>query len=348
MKIIVLLLAISLLVFGCFGIQIPGIGGSGAKENKTANVSANESEQGNKTIITIKNESTNRDEEKIPQLPNETVSKIKPGYTFAPNERFAVYFINVGKDELQGDAILIKKGDFDMLVDTGNARSNGKVVDFLKSKGVDDIEVLVSTNPDPQRYRGMQAVLDEFGVEEFWWSGKIYGDSSYDALVKEVNDQNIKMREVKRGDAETLNGLKVEVLNPSATKSFNDRDNDAIALKITENDFCVLLTGDILGGAQGELVNDPKINLRCNILEMPGYGLGRATAQIDYLLLKVKPNDVVFSGSSDDPSQDVKGTRFVTYEKLRLRNITYYENYKNGTVRIQSDGTNYAIDFLPN
>ena len=347
---IILTIAIILFLSGCFHDK----GQPPSDSNVVVVPPPDDGKDGkDRTIIVIKNDTRGpidkdgkdgQDDNGV--LPPPAVSRVTPGYTSTPEERFAIYFINVGKDELQGDAILIKKGDFDMLVDAGNVRSTNKVIDFLKSKAVDDIEVLVSTHADNEHYGGIAKVLDEFGVEEFWWPGKLYGDNEYDALVKRINNENIQIKEVKRGDKFNFNGLTFELFNPGATKSFGDRDNDAIVIKVTQNEFCALLTSDILGGAQGELANVPGISLRCDILQLPGHGLGRATPQIDVFLLKVSPKDAILSGSASDPSQDVKGTRFIVFEKLKIRNSRSYENYNGGTVRIVSDGRTYAIDQL--
>ncbi len=269
-----------------------------------------------------------------------------PGYTETPQDKFAIYFINVGMDELQGDAILIKKGDFDMLVDAGNTRSIGTVVNFLKGRGVDDLEVLVSTHADNEHYGGIAAISDEFAIEEFWWGGKLYGDAEYDSIVRLLNDKNVTIKEVRRGDIERFNGIDVMVLNPSDSNSFGDRDNDAIVLKVTQEQFCLLLTSDILGGGQSELLNDPAISVRCNVMQVPFHGLGRGTTSIGPFLLRVAPRDVIFSGSISDPAPDRKGTRYTMYDKLNSSGIKYYENYRSGTVRITSDGVTYVIDSL--
>lgn len=305
-----------------------------------------------KTVITIKNETgsgvvtNNSDLPPAPPYPSSL--KITPGYTQNREGRFAIYFIYVGTDVLQGDAILVKRGDFDMLIDAGNAQTGSRVINFLRSKGVDDLEVLVSTHADAEHYGGISDVLDEFGVEEFWWPGKLYEDNAYGKLINRIHTENIPIKEVKRSENYNFNGLDVAVLNPSATKNFGDRDNDAIALKITNGNFCIILTSDLFAGAQGALANDPAVSLRCDLLQIPGHGLGSATNMIGIFLLKVSPKFAIFSGSLNDPSADLRGTRYTIYEKLRLRGIPYYENYVNGTIRVESDGLTYAIDYLPN
>src|SRR3989338_4534273 len=278
MRLFIFFLALSLFLAGCFHDKgQPPPSDSGV----TIVQPSDGKDDTDRTIIIIKNDTRGpidrdgKDDDDDGLLPPPAISKVTPGYTSTPEERFAIYFINVGKDELQGDAILIKKGDFDMLVDAGNVRSTNKVVDFLKSKAVDDLEVLVSTHAD----------------------NELYGGSEYDTLVKRINKDGIVIKEVKRGDKFDFNGLTFEMLNPSATKSFGDRDNDAVVIKISQNEFCTLLTSDILGVVQNEIANlDGGNKIRCDILQAPGHGLGRATSQIDVFLLKVSPKDVIFSG----------------------------------------------------
>lgn len=340
MRYLVIVLLASLLLFGCSQNLPP------TTSNETITENTNTTMLENKTTITIKNSTYEEPNPRNPDTPPEPNASPTAGYYETPEDKFAIYFINVGMDELQGDAILIKKGDFDMLVDTGNTRSFNTVVNFLKARGVDDLEVLVSTHADSEHYSGIETVAEEFDIEEFWWTGKLYGDTKYDALIRKLNDKNIPIKEVVRGDKRLFNGISVQVLNPRATKGFGDRDNDGIALKITQEQFCLLLTSDLLGGAQSDLANDPALTVRCNLMQMPGHGLGRATTTIGPFLLKVAPNQVIFSGSVSDPSADKKGTRYIVYEKLNTSKIKYYENYKNGTVRITSDGLTYVIDYL--
>ena len=344
MKYVIVLLFLSLFILGCAQNTQPPPDTINSNNTIVPPIE-------NKTTIVIKN-STEYEPPIIgnqtlpPSLQPPTGPVVTPSYLQTPNDKFAIYFINTGTDGLQGDAILIKKGEFDMLIDTGTEVSGPTVVDFLKSHGVDDLEVLASTNADPDHYGGMKNVLDTFGVEEFWWSGKLYGDKTYENLIRSVNDRSISIKEVSRGENYSFNGLQVLVLNPSATRSFGDRDNDAITLKITQDQFCTLLTSGILAGAQADVINIPNFNPHCNILEIPGHGLGRATTNIGPFLVRIAPTDVIFSGARDDPSADKKGTRFILYDKLNATKTKYYENYKNGTVRITSDGFQYIIEYL--
>jgi competence protein ComEC len=274
--------------------------------------------------------------------PVEVVPEKKKGanYTDSPNDIFAVYFIYVGDSEHQGDAILIKRGDMDVLVDAGPEENANRVVDFLNFRGVDDIDYLISTHDDPEHYGGITDVMNNFNVEEFWWTGKSYNDSAYQSIVDEADKKGALVKTVGRGESFSLNGLNFTILNPKDS-SFNDADNGAIAMKITQNKFCLLLTSDILAGAQIDIAN--KENVKCDIIQLPDHGLGAGTAMIDGFLLKTSPKIAIVSGGPSDIVQGGVGTRFTAFEKLRLKGIQKYENYINGSVRVTSDSYNYTI-----
>lgn len=267
-------------------------------------------------------------------------------YTSEPESNFAVYFIYVGDqtDKLHGDSILIKKGDLDILVDAGPAQSGGNVVNFLKSRGVDDIDVLVSTNADPWHYGGLSDVRSSFKIEEFWWSGKGFNDQAYLSLVSDIESSVENTRIVERGFSESLNGMDFTVLNPKATP-FKDVNNDAIVLRLEDRNFSMVLLSGVQFGAQGEMVNNVKEELKCNVMQAPYYGLGAGTSGIGNFLTTVKPEVMVVSGGPDESAVS-GGARDPFRRLMDEHDVDYYENYIGGTVRVSSDGDKYSVSYF--
>ncbi|MDO8553931.1 MAG: MBL fold metallo-hydrolase [Candidatus Micrarchaeota archaeon] len=347
----ILIFLASILLAGCFGINFPGSENNSVVTNTTGNLSVTNASNSSNGIIIISqtNTSAELNQSEKPPEENGTIvirpeENVTPGahYSETPNDRFAVYFINVGDNIGQGDAIFVKRGDFDMLIDAGPTRNSNLVVDFLKRRGIDDIDVLVSTHADEEHYGGMDAVLDNFPVEEFWWTGKSYDDAVYGSLVQKVTDNGALIKIVKRGDDETFNSLNFHIMNPKEGSTFSDSDNNAIVTKITNGDFCILLTSDITSSVSSDLVNTE--NVTCSLLQLPYHGLGKGNFNVDLFLLKVNPSYVFVSGGSYDPSQDGRGTRPPVFAKLNLRSISYMENYNSGTIKIESDGVSYSVE----
>ncbi|MEW6721968.1 MAG: hypothetical protein AB1324_01765 [Candidatus Micrarchaeota archaeon] len=263
-------------------------------------------------------------------------------YTYEPEQIFGIFFFDVGGPGLHGDAILIKKGDMDILVDAGSAEMSERTIDYLRSRSVDDIEVLVSTNADPRHYGGIAAVAERYKIEELWWSGESFGDNAYAALMENVSGSVKTARVVERGYSADLNGMNFTVLNPQNTQRFEDVNNDAIVMRVVDRNFSLLLTSGIQTGAQGRLVNEETSLIQTDVMQAPYYGVGAGTSNIGIFLITAKPDAVIVSGSSDESAPN-GGSREPFERLLKQYEIEEYKNYVNGTLRITSNGDNYTI-----
>ncbi len=342
MKKIVVLASLTILIlilaFGCIG---------GGEEEKPPEIKENKTNQTISVIITgERNESvamnvTATEEENV------TEEWTGIGYVYEPDARLGVYFIDgcdytTGK---HGAAIFIKKGDFDMLVDGGSLGSVNRIIDELKGKNIDDIDVLVSTTGDERRYGGLSRIIDEFEVEEFWWGGNDFSNESYNAVINKISAKAKNIRVVERNYSVELNGIKIYALNPKTRNRFDDVNNDAIVLRIEDRNLTLLLTGNIQTGAQGDLVNNLGSKIRVDVMEAPYYGVGAGTANIALFLQTSKPKYMIIEGCSDE-TREVEGSTRNPFRRLmgmEQYNIRYFETYKNGTIKITVDNFGYDI-----
>ncbi len=263
-------------------------------------------------------------------------------YTYTPYENVFVYFAYVGEDGGQADAILIKKGDAEILIDAGPSSQGKKLVQFLNERGVDDLELIILTHADPEHYGGMSAVLDNFKVGECWWSGRTYEDSNFKQLLNKIKEKNIQLKAVLRGDVKNINDMTLRILNP-VEKSFANIDEDAIVIKLSDRNLSILFTSDVLGGGIDDVVK--KENITTKILQIPRSGADNIGVWIINLLTESKPESAIISGAykQDDNKQDIRKPLF---NLLKQKNINYFTNYEKGSVRIMSDGVTYNISYI--
>jgi len=335
MRLIAILL-IFILLFGCLGEEpTPPV-----EENKT-NETINETEEGPPGIFIVEEQRNQTVEvEKPPEEPEEEPSE-ELEYTYEPEEQVGIYFISVGDTLLHGDSILIKKGDLDILVDAASEEAGGRVVDFLRSRSIDDIDVLISTNSDHRHYGGMQAVADAYIIEELWWNDD-QSNVEYVSVINSVSTETKETRRTWEGYTRELNGMQFEILNPPESERFEDVNNDAMVIRLTEENFTLLITSGIQAGAQGRLINEHADDIKVDVMQAPYYGVGAGTSGIGVFLLTAKPDDIVISGSADDSAPN-GGSREPFKRLMTQYGIEWHENYVDGTIRIVTDGQEYDI-----
>ena len=276
----------------------------------------------------------------IPEIPkpNETVGF---DYTYQPLADLKVCFIDVGL----GDSVLVKKGDFEILVDGGSEVAGPRVSSFLDNQGVDDIEILALSSLTSDRVGGLPQVAAHYGIEEFWDNGASYlaSDSDYNTLASVLKGKYTKMLHPTRGYHIYENGMSIDVLNPAADR-FNRADNpeaDSLTILIKDRNFSIYLS-DLTTNTQNNLLaNNPNVTAKLVKISQHGGGSTGAEEQVGSFLLisKLKPEIAVVSvgpNTRDLPNPSI-------LEAYHVHNVKVYRTDLNGTICITSNGYTYNV-----
>lgn len=351
MKKIFVILAVLMLFFGCINLNGDKPTNKTIKNGTTQPPDKNTTTQPPKNVSIIIGPQQNVSVTTNQTAQNQTiVVPVVKGmnYTEQPNAQMVIYFIPVGdvSPGLQGEAIYIKKGNLDILIDAGPKEKVAAVVKRINGTKADDVDLLISTTADGRRFGGIPTILDTFKVEEFWWTGKDFGNVSYKKVINHVNSYDIETKTIARGFSKTINGMKIDVLNPQ-TPEFSDVNNDAAVIRIVDRDFSILFTSNIQTGARDAITSEQSSLIKnVKVLDAPYYGLGAGTSGIQLFLTKVNPEHVIICGSSDD-SQPQGGSRDAFKNIMKTKKINYTENYVNGTVVLNTDGKIYTVQYIP-
>ncbi len=256
---------------------------------------------------------------------------------YEPFKPLQIYAINVG----YGESILVKKGEFEMLVDSGPASSYPYLDAFLKKLNIKKLEVIVATRSRADYIGAMPQLLDNYEDEDFWYNNVTTQLPEFTAMMAKVKEKGLLVKLPSAGDVMNVNGMQVEVLNPFSPR-FGNADNDAsdsIVLKVTDNDFCALLMSDAETATENRIMGAYS-NLDCQVIHIGHNGAGTAT-QGSTLLIRVQPKIALLSvgpNSDNNPKQTV-------LELLRLNNISLYRTDQDGNIGVFSDGTatNYTV-----
>ncbi len=224
------------------------------------------------------------------------------GHRQAPSS-WEVKWLDVG----QGDAIVIHFPDgATWLVDAGPAYPHGDagrsvVLPYLRARGIDRLQWLISTHPDLDHVGGAARVVDGVRVER-WGSAAAVGDNSaYIRLLAAVGSRPTTAAVQLRAPSRLQQGpVSVDVLHPEGDwvpgdpyGSATSANDASIVLLMSYGGCRVLLTGDIGKRAEGALVTALGDSLRADLLHVGHHGSRHSTTM--RWLARVRPAAAVVS-----------------------------------------------------
>jgi competence protein ComEC len=151
-----------------------------------------------------------------------------------------VSFIDVG----QGDGVLVQAGGEEYLIDAGRAEEGPNVVDFLRSRGVEDLDAIVVSNPDADHIGGFLDVFDAFEVARAYVSGDPKGTLTYNTFLRGVRDEGSELEVVRAGRRMEWGGVRADVIAPPPGELFSETNDNSVAILLTYGTARVLLAGD--------------------------------------------------------------------------------------------------------
>ncbi len=123
-----------------------------------------------------------------------------------PSGSLSVSFIDVG----QGDGVLVQAAGTNHLIDAGRPEEGPDVVDFLRSRGVRELDAIVVSNPDADHMGGLLDVLDAFAVERVYVSGDPKGTLTYNSFLLGVREEGSEVEVVRTGRRLNWGGVRAD------------------------------------------------------------------------------------------------------------------------------------------
>ncbi|HWP95834.1 MAG TPA: stalk domain-containing protein [Syntrophomonadaceae bacterium] len=240
-----------------------------------------------------------------------------------------VHYIDVG----QGDSIYIQLPEHtDILIDGGNVADGPAVVNYLKSQGVDDIELMIATHPHEDHIGGLPAVLEAFKVDEIIDSGKTADSKIYKTYAAAAQTEGCTWEHDNYQTINPWGPLKFEILTGNQT--WSDVNNYSVVTRLDDGDIHFLFEGDAQEQAEAALQGD----ISAQVLKVGNHG--STTSTNPYFLARVKPEIAVISVGTENtyanPNQ-------VTLEKPSGAGLKVYRTDLNGTVVVSTDGETYEV-----
>jgi len=157
-----------------------------------------------------------------------------------PSGSLSVSFIDVG----QGDGVLVQAGEENYLIDAGRTEEGPNVADFLRSRGVEDLDGIVVSNPDADHIGGFLDVFEAFEVRSVYLSGDPKGTLTYNSFLRGVRDEGSRVQVVRSGYRMDWGGVRADVIAPPPGELFSETNDNSVAILLSYGTARILLAGD--------------------------------------------------------------------------------------------------------
>lgn len=248
------------------------------------------------------------------------------------NENFSVSFIDVG----QADSVLIRNGNYNMLIDAGNNEDGEKLVNYFKSLGIEEFTYVFATHPHEDHIGGMDDIINNFKIDNYYMSNKLSTTKTFMDVLDALDGRNLKYMVPNKGDTLKLGDANIKVIYPGDDKS--NINDSSIVLKVTYGKNSFLLTGDATSNVERKIYNE---DIKSDVLKVAHHGSSYSST--DVFLDKVKPYYAVISVGKNNIYNHPSNK---TLEKLNKRNIKVYRTDLDGTIVFISDGDNLSAKAL--
>ncbi|MDQ0338866.1 beta-lactamase superfamily II metal-dependent hydrolase [Caldalkalibacillus uzonensis] len=251
-------------------------------------------------------------------------------------ERFEGNMIAHFIDVDQGDATLLEGPDFTVLIDAGR-HDRDDVVPYLKSVGVEYIDLIIGTHPHADHIGQLDRVLAEFPVQEVWMSGDTHSTRTFERAVEAILQSDATYYEPRAGETFEIGSLRIEVVHPETLTG--DLDEGSISIRAVYGEVALLFTGDAGQASEQEMIARGH-QLQADIFQLGHHG--SSTSNGEEFLQAVKPKVAIYSAGQDNsyghPHREV-------VQLISSLNIPLYGTAEHGTIWVITDGAEFSVDY---
>lgn len=241
-------------------------------------------------------------------------------------ESLEIHFIDVGN----GDAVFIQSDATRLLIDAGPPGQN-LTANYLRDRGIIDLDGVILTSPSPDRVGGLMDVLNTTGIAKYYENEFRSDLPDYIRIKEELSNRSIPREVLEEGETLPIGDRSsLEILQ--AARVNDTMTDDGMILAVTYGSVRVLLLADQSPEAY---TFDPA----ARIVRIPDHGSRRGTDP--GFLRMVMPEIAIISGEYD-PARDMpSGATIATLEGLPS---TVYQTGLSGSIIIRTDGTKYTVE----
>ena len=253
--------------------------------------------------------------------------------TLYAQENLKIYFLDVG----QGDSsVIISSSGQVVLIDSGPNES--LILNYLENLNISHIDLLIASHAHADHITGMDKIIAKYKPKAFIGSGIPHTTIAYQMMINAIDKYNINYYE---GISRKINlgSLTFTILTP-ANPLIRDSElnNNSVVMRLDFKDFSCLFTGDIEKEREGQLLAESRSNLNVDILKVGHHGSSSSSSPL--FIKSIGPKKAVIccgqGNTYGHPHQE-------TISLLQSLGIEIYQTDLNGTILVETNGTNYQV-----
>jgi beta-lactamase superfamily II metal-dependent hydrolase len=214
---------------------------------------------------------------------------IKQGY-LVPEGELEVHFIDVGN----ADCILVRQGEHNMLIDSGDVGAYNDIVDYLNRHNVKKFDLVIATHPHADHIGEMADIIQNFPIDRFVMSymptGKEPTTNVYLSMLEALDERNVPVDEAQPGKTYTLGTARLQILAPISESS--DPNAMSVVTRLTFGDRAFLFTGDAEEEVEREILTRG-FDVKADVLKAGHHG--SKTSSSDPFVRAVAPSYAVIT-----------------------------------------------------
>lgn len=186
----------------------------------------------------------NKDSPENKLIIENVTTSIKKSKALSNSDNLQLYFFDVG----QGDSAMIKKGDWEMIVDGGPDKTVleklGKYLSYNDRK----IEVIILTHAHADHVNGLVEIIERYQVDKIYFNGSIHTSPGYEQFLKIIKEKKINTEIIEKPQEIIWdNGIHLQFLAP--VKSFyqvrpEQINNSSLVFRLIYGNNNALFMGD--------------------------------------------------------------------------------------------------------
>ncbi len=244
-----------------------------------------------------------------------------------PDELLHVHFLDIG----QGDSIFIKTPEnHKILIDGG---PDGKVIGELSELMPffdKTIDLMILTHPHADHVSGLIEVLKKYEVKNVLLTGATYDSEVYSEFLRELGESERGVFLARSSSDFMFGDVLLDTIYPFyqiGGETFSNLNNTSVAVRISYGDLSILLTGDLEGEAEKELIK-ADVELKSDIFKAGHHGSKNAST-LEFLE-RVQPEIVVIQSGEDNKFGHPHAETLENFEKIGVGRV--YRNDVDGRI----------------